>query len=819
MKLTKRLFQVLMGLLMVGTLSGMLMLSACSGDDEGVSQPVPVAFINVSGQVMENATFLFNVNMIFAEPVREAGTIEITVTNGANTTSDNYILTPAPVAGKITLNIAAGAQQAAITVDPVDNDVVDGNKTVIFTITNVTGGLQIGTNDVFTLTILDDDTEADPVEVNFAEAARTIAENSAATTVTLNFADEAPAGGTISVAVANAEGTTAAHYTTNPAIVAGRIELTVAAGATSTSFTVTPVDNSEVDDDKQITFTIVETSAAFAIGTADQFVLTIENDDVAPTVMSIADLRALHTGSNVTIPDNTFIEAVLSSTNQNVTARNAWFQDETGGILIRFTANNAIERGRNVRVNVGGASLELFSGVLQVGGSAGIANALVEDLGAGTLPTPQVITIEQLRSDEFQGLLVKIENVSFPAADGTRNLRYDGGSGQGNNVFTDGTNQGVLRVESYAPFATAVLPLGAGDVYGIASRFNDVFQITPQVPEDIFASNATAEITVTGGPFTFGEVANGEQSAPETFSVGGQDLLGDITVTAPAQFQVSLASEGPFSSSVMVEKEAAEAGQVQVYVVFKPTSEVDGVKEGNISLTSLGAEPKSVAVSGTETGNAGGPSPGGIVFEESPYVIDFDGIEDGLPFGITTRTGATSTTLGTIATPTLTKVLWNNSSGAFKNFASGTGLESTANSDEQNASTNRALGLRQTAGVGDPGGAFVFEINNTEGKTNLSLEFLLQSLDATGTNTRVTTWTVDFGIGDSPENFTSVAATSGTLTTTASSFTSSEIKVDFPASLNNVNAKVWVRIVTLTTTTGGGSRASSAIDDVKFTWE
>jgi trimeric autotransporter adhesin len=36
--------------------------------------------------------------------------------------------------------------------------------------------------------------------------------------------------------------------------------------------------------------------------------------------------------------------------------------------------------------------------------------------------------------------------------------------------------------------------------------------------------------------------------------------------------------------------------------------------------------------------------------------------------------------------------------------------------------------------------------------------------------------------------------------------------------LNNINQPVWIRIVTLTGTSGGGSRPSTAIDDVKFSW-
>ena len=111
---------------------------------------------------------------------------------------------------------------------------------------------------------------------------------------------------------------------------------------------------------------------------------------------------------------------------------------------------------------------------------------------------------------------------------------------------------------------------------------------------------------------------------------------------------------------------------------------------------------------------------------------------------------------------------------------------------------------------------FVFEINNTSGKTNLALNFLLQSLDD-GIG-RTTTWQVDYATGDNPTTFVPVATPPSTITT-STSFSSTPVTVDFGNALDNQSGKVWIRIVTLSATTGSGSRASSAIDDVKFSWQ
>jgi len=223
-------------------------------------------------------------------------------------------------------------------------------------------------------------------------------------------------------------------------------------------------------------------------------------------------------------------------------------------------------------------------------------------------------------------------------------------------------------------------------------------------------------------------------------------------------------------------------------------------------------------VGGPSTGGGTGPTPppsGGIALTTSPLVYNFNNIEtSGLPNGISVKTGATASVTGTVGTFVSTKAVWNNVTAGFKNFASATGLTSTADQAAQDAATNRAIGVRQTSGT-DMGVSFVFEIDNTTGKSNLGLAFKLQSLDAS--SPRTATWTVDYATGTAPTTFTPATA-SGTVTTGNSSFSNNTVNVNFPAALNNVSNKVWIRISILSATTGSGNRPSSAIDDVTFTW-
>jgi len=220
----------------------------------------------------------------------------------------------------------------------------------------------------------------------------------------------------------------------------------------------------------------------------------------------------------------------------------------------------------------------------------------------------------------------------------------------------------------------------------------------------------------------------------------------------------------------------------------------------------------------TTSGNGGGISTGtGIELTTAPLILNFDNIGSGLPQGVFVKLSSTASSIGADGVYTTAKGSWSASGNGFKNYASATGLTATSSQAAQDAATNRALGVRQTGASGyDPGTAFVFQLNNTTGKTNLILGFLLQSLD--NSIGRTAKWMVDYATGDNPTSFTPIATTPATVTT-GPSFSSTPVSVNFGNTLNNISSKVWIRITTLTATTGSGSRPSSAIDDVRFSWQ
>ncbi|MFM8914113.1 MAG: hypothetical protein ACKOE6_14545, partial [Flammeovirgaceae bacterium] len=210
-----------------------------------------------------------------------------------------------------------------------------------------------------------------------------------------------------------------------------------------------------------------------------------------------------------------------------------------------------------------------------------------------------------------------------------------------------------------------------------------------------------------------------------------------------------------------------------------------------------------------------------VTLTSSPYTQDFNNISTGLPSGWTVRTGATATALGSAATPVTAATSWTSTTGNFRNVAAAAGLTATSTVTDQNNSSNRALAVRQTGTFGDPGAAFTFQLTNTTGLSNFQLAFKLQSLDGTAAG-RTTTWRVDYGFGTNPTTFTTIASSPTTLTTTlaasGASWGSTNVSVNFLNLLDDNSSNVWIRIVTLTATSGSGSRPTSAIDDFQLTF-
>jgi hypothetical protein len=202
------------------------------------------------------------------------------------------------------------------------------------------------------------------------------------------------------------------------------------------------------------------------------------------------------------------------------------------------------------------------------------------------------------------------------------------------------------------------------------------------------------------------------------------------------------------------------------------------------------------------------------------YLESFDGIGGGLPTGWTARIVASGTSLGLDAgmgfQPSATS--WGTQNGQFANYASALnpGADGTQMSGTQAAYTDRAFGVRQSGQFGDPGAAFTLQLANTAGFQDFNLSFSTQLLNV---QTRNTTYTVRYGVGAAPASFTTLGTIdTGTLNGGAFGEDPFSVGPGSLAGINNVNDTVWIQVVALTSSAGGGSRDVFAIDNFQLTY-
>ena len=137
-------------------------------------------------------------------------------------------------------------------------------------------------------------------------------------------------------------------------------------------------------------------------------------------------IDALKSRSEGAIDDNYFIEGVvtLAPKGGNITQRNIVLQDETGGIVVRFdnSVENKISEGNKLKILIKDSKLGSFADVKQISDLSfngeidgeSIVEVIEE---TSSLPLPIKVTLNELKTGNFESVLVEIEDVQFKTED------------------------------------------------------------------------------------------------------------------------------------------------------------------------------------------------------------------------------------------------------------------------------------------------------------------------------------------------------------------------------------------------------------------
>jgi len=113
----------------------------------------------------------------------------------------------------------------------------------------------------------------------------------------------------------------------------------------------------------------------------------------------------------------------------------------------------------------------------------------------------------------------------------------------------------------------------------------------------IITTYSTGPTISSTGTLTTFTIYAGTPSVPQSLVVSGARLTGDITVTAPTGFEVSLASGAGYAGNISVAQTSGTVASTTIYIRIKNTSL--GSISGNIAFTSTDVVALNVAASGT----------------------------------------------------------------------------------------------------------------------------------------------------------------------------------------------------------------------------
>ena len=213
-------------------------------------------------------------------------------------------------------------------------------------------------------------------------------------------------------------------------------------------------------------------------------------------VITIDSLRALQLavspgGVSITDSLNSFAIVTMDESNGNI-YKNLYVQDHTGGIQVRLTASSDFAVGDSVRINLFGAYLSEYNGVIQLDSIDPKTDIIKQSSGHPI--TPRTMTVEEVLNAasveadfvDLEGTLIKIIGVQFLASE--LNTTYADAINQAslNKTLEDcAGNNMLVRTSGFADFANQLVAEGNGDFTAIVGRFGSDVQLIIREPNEI----------------------------------------------------------------------------------------------------------------------------------------------------------------------------------------------------------------------------------------------------------------------------------------------------------------------------------------------
>ncbi|MTI89490.1 MAG: T9SS type A sorting domain-containing protein [Balneolaceae bacterium] len=184
--------------------------------------------------------------------------------------------------------------------------------------------------------------------------------------------------------------------------------------------------------------------------------------------------------------------------------------------------------------------------------------------------TPEIITVEQMNSGNFEAQLVRIQNAT---------IDHEGpfATNDTNYGLSDGTGEAFIRIDGSTNLAGATAPEEAVTVVGVLDQFNGNYQLKPRFAEDLGVEavtypgeNISKDLTfevVTWNIEWFGDGSNGPDNESEQF-----DKVKQVITTIDADIYALQEIASTFRFSKLVDELEAYGGVLADYSQSQKTA-------------------------------------------------------------------------------------------------------------------------------------------------------------------------------------------------------------------------------------------------------
>lgn len=335
--------------------------------------------------------------------------------------------------------------------------------------------------------------------VRFVGGSATVLEGNVSHTIKMSVQPHLMAAGSVTITATPGAGfVLGTDATTTPALSGTTLTLPVAAMADTISFTVNVLDDSNIEGNENLLFTLTAASSGLAIGAPSTFTFTIADNDVYIPTYTIPQVKGVDANF---LPDSLNVMCKLQGTVLGVNTQtfastgNVAFTIHDGSVGFGvFGAGNknlgyTVNEGDVVRI-IG--TIGHFNGLAQIN-----ADSIVVISTNAALPTPVVITA---MDETTESQLIRMNDVTVVNPTQWTNA----GSGFTVDV-TDGVNTIQLRIDAdVADVYNAPCPVGTFDVVGIGGQFdnsaphNSGYQFLPRYLADfIYPVPVTYDLAIT----------------------------------------------------------------------------------------------------------------------------------------------------------------------------------------------------------------------------------------------------------------------------------------------------------------------------------